>query len=202
VLPLISVDSWQILMMTANPSGTAKLNLDKEHSSITQKLEKQADKFQLLLRKAVSSDEFKEFIEALKPNLLHFSGHGEKGVNGGIFVQNDDKNEEERISTDGLDALFEYFQELGIPLKAVILNACYSEEQAQTIAKYVPYVVGTTVALGDKLAIAFSTGFYFKLVETNFNFELAFKSGRTQAIMKGASKSHFVLYKDKQKLDI
>jgi Effector-associated domain 11/CHAT domain len=194
--------SLKILMMTANPTGTAKLNLDKEHSSITQKIEKQADLFQLLLRKAVSSDEFKEFTETLKPNLLHFSGHGEKGKKGGIFVQNDDKNGEELISTEGLDALFEYLQAEKVPLQAVLLNACYSEEQAKTIAQYVPYVMGTTVGLGDKLAIAFSAGFYFKLGETNFNFESAFRSGRAQATMAGAAKSYFSLYKNGQKLEL
>jgi hypothetical protein len=194
--------SLKILMMTANPTGTAKLNLDKEHSAITQKIENHAEKFQLLLRKAVSSDEFKEFSEQLKPNLLHFSGHGEKGNKSGIYVQNDDKNGDELIPLSGLEALFEYLKGENVPLKVVLLNACYSEEQAQAIAKYVPYVMGTTVALRDTSAIAFSTGFYFKLAETNFNIEVAFKSGRTQAVMAGAAKSYFVLYKDGQKLEL
>lgn len=196
--PQVNVSAkLKILMLTANPANTAIINLKKEHSLITLKLQNTQDTFNLILREAVSASEFKEFIETEQPAILHFSGHGEGGKDGGIVVQNDDKNDEELISIDGLDALFEYLKdELNIHIKAVLLNACYSEEQALTIAKYVDYVVGTTVELGDDLAIAFSTGYYFKLATSNLDFELSFKSGRTQAVMKGASKSHFVLYKN------
>lgn len=201
VTPQVNVSAkLKILMLTANPANTAIINLKKEHSLITLKLQNTQDTFNLILREAVSASEFKEFIETEQPAILHFSGHGEGGKDGGIVVQNDDKNDEELISIDGLDALFEYLKdELNIHIKAVLLNACYSEQQALTIAKYVDYVVGTTVELGDDLAIAFSTGYYFKLATSNLDFELSFKSGRTQAVMKGASKSHFVLYKNGEK---
>ena len=192
----------KILMMTANPSGTTKLNLDKEYARISEKLQDKQEQFNLIVRRAVSDTEFKEFTETIKPAIIHFSGHGEGGQDGGIVVQNDDKNGYEMISTDSLDALFEYFTEEAIALKAVLLNACHTEEQAQTISKYVPYVLGTTTAIGDEAAIAFSTGFYFKLAELGATIEQAFRSGRTQAVMKKALKIHFVLYKDGNKLEL
>ncbi len=192
----------KILMMTANPAGTTKLNLDKEYARISEKLQDKQEQFNLIVRRAVSDTEFKEFTETIKPAIIHFSGHGEDGQDGGIVVQNDDKNGYEMISTDSLDALFEYFTEEAIALKAVLLNACHTEEQAQTISKYVPYVLGTTVAIGDEAAIAFSTGFYFKLAELGATIEQAFRSGRTQAVMKKALKTHFVLYKDGKKLEL
>jgi Effector-associated domain 11/CHAT domain len=195
--PSISSDKLKILMLTANPAKTTKLNLDKEHSNIVVKLEKNQEKFSLMLRKAVTSTEFKEFTETLKPDILHFSGHGEGGSYAGIVVQNDDKNAEELISIDGLDALFEYFQDQNVKLKIVLLNACYSEEQALTISKYVPFVIGTNVAIGDVAASAFSTGFYYKLAASeNLDYEQAFKSGRTEATLKGAARSNFILFKD------
>jgi internalin A len=198
-----SSDKLKILMLTANPAKTTKLNLDKEHSNIVVKLENNPEKFSLTLRKAVTSTEFKEFTETLKPDILHFSGHGEGGNYGGIVVQNDDKNAEELISIDGLDALFEYFQDQNVKLKIVLLNACYSEEQALTISKYVPFVVGTNVAIGDVAASAFSTGFYYKLAASeNLDYEQAFKSGRTEATLKGAARSNFILFKDGVKAPI
>lgn len=198
-------DKLKILMLTANPANTAKLNLDKEHSQIAIKFQNQQEQFNLILRRAVSASEFKEFTETENPAILHFSGHGEGGKGGGIYVQNEDKNEESLIPTTGLDILFEYFKYRNLALDAVILNACYSEEQAQVIAKHVTYVVGTTVEIGDDFAIAFSTGFYFILGQPNFSFdkiELAFISGRADAATKGALKSHFVLYKNGEKLAI
>ena len=45
-------------------------------------------------------------------------------------------------------------------VNCVILNACYSETQAKTIAKHIPFVIGMNQAIGDEAAIAFSVGFY------------------------------------------
>ena len=193
---------FTILMLTANPAGTTKLNLDKEHSVISEKLQEKNDVLDLFVKRAVNASEFKENTEKRRPQVLHFSGHGEGGERGGIIVQNDDRNGEDMIPTEGLDALFEYFKDDGVGLQTVVLNACYSAEQADVIAKHVNHVIGTTIAIGDKAAIAFSSGFYFKLVETDFNYERAFKSGRTAATMAGASKSHFVIYKNGEKLEI
>ena len=41
-----------------------------------------------------------------------------------------------------------------------MLNACYSERQAQAIAEHIDCVVGMTSAVGDDAAIQFATGFY------------------------------------------
>ena len=41
-----------------------------------------------------------------------------------------------------------------------MLNACYSEAQAQAIAKHIDCVVGMTTAVGDDAAIDFATAFY------------------------------------------
>jgi CHAT domain-containing protein len=186
----------KILMLTANPANTTKLNLDKEHSNIIQKLQEKQDEFTLLLKKAVSGTEFKEFTEINKPDILHFSGHGAGGKYKGIIVQNDDKNEEELISIEGLEALFEYFKEK-FAIKVVLLNACHTEEQAKIISHFVDYVIGTNVAIGDIAASAFSSGFYFQLAQTDtLDIHQAYKSGRTEAIMKGAKKSNFVIYKN------
>ncbi len=193
----------KILMLTANPAGTTKLNLDKEYARIAEKIQHKKDAFDLTVQRAVDKTAFRETTELVRPHVLHFAGHGEEGGEyGGIIVQNEDRNEQAMITPDGLDALFDYFKGEGIDLKAVVLNACYSQEQAEAIAKHVPYVIGTTVEIGDELATAFSVGFYFKLVESDCNIEQAFKSGRVAAQMEGAKKSHFVLFKNGERLDL
>jgi len=203
-MPFVSLSGQlKILMLTANPAGTTKLNLDKEYSRIAEKIQHKKDAFDLTVQRAVDKTAFRETTENVRPDILHFAGHGEEGGEyGGIIVQNEDRNGQVMITPDGLDALFEYFKGEGIDLKTVVLNACYSQEQAEAIAKHVPYVIGTTVEIGDALAIAFSVGFYFKLAESDRNIEKAFKSGRVAAQMEGAKKSHFVLYKDGDILDL
>ncbi len=192
----------KILMLTANPAGTTKLNLDKEYARISEKLQNEGNKFNLTVRKAVNRTEFKEFTENIQPMILHFSGHGEQGGKmGGILVQNEDKNDYEIVSPEKLEGLFEYFNG-EFTMQAVVLNSCFSKEQAEAIAKHVPYVVGTTDAVIDEHAISFSTGFYFKLVHSGPNFEQAFKSGRMEAVMAGANRADFILFKDSQLLNI
>jgi CHAT domain-containing protein len=186
----------KILMLTANPAGTTEVNLNKEYARISEKLQGKTDLFNLMMHRSVNQEQFKQYTETEKPQILHFSGHGQGGADGGIIVQNDEHRGGAKISSDALDALFEYWvEEEGIPLESVVLNACYSQDQAEVIAKYVNYVVATTTEIADDYAIAFSVGFYFKLAETS-DVEKSYKSGRTQAVMAGAKKTHFVLYKD------
>ncbi|BAY50581.1 pentapeptide repeat-containing protein (plasmid) [Scytonema sp. HK-05] len=54
--------------------------------------------------------------------------------------------------------MFKLFAVKGV--ECVLLNACYSEEQAQAISQYIKYVIGMNQAIGDKAAIAFAVAFY------------------------------------------
>ncbi len=42
----------------------------------------------------------------------------------------------------------------------MLLNACYSEVQADTIVQEIDYVIGMNAAIADKTAIKFAVGFY------------------------------------------
>ena len=42
----------------------------------------------------------------------------------------------------------------------MVLNACYSESQAQAIAKHIDCVIGMSNAIGDEAAISFAAAFY------------------------------------------
>jgi len=192
----------KILMLTANPANTTKLNLDKEYATLSQKLQQRQKHFNIIWERAISGTEFKEFTQKEKPHILHFSGHGEGGKYAGIVVQNDEKNGEELIQVKGLKSLFKLFKKK-FNIKVVLLNACYTEEQAATISAYVDYVIGTNVAIGNPAARAFSSGFYFQLAnDTDMNIEDAFDSGRTEAVMKGADEENFVIYRHGELINV
>lgn len=188
----------RILMLTANPAGTALLELEEEHSAIVLKLQNVQNKFSVI-KKEVSRVSFKESIEEVNPDILHFSGHGDGE---GIMVHNSNSNGSEQISAKSLDSLFLYLKEQGVKIKAVVLNACYTENQSMAIAKHIPYVIGTTVTVGDRIAKDFSIGYYFKLTQNNMDFENAFRSGVVQAEMSGAQKSDFIMFKNGKLLEI
>jgi hypothetical protein len=42
----------------------------------------------------------------------------------------------------------------------VVLNACYSQQQAKAIAEHIDCVIGMSEAIGDSAAISFATAFY------------------------------------------
>ncbi len=197
-----SSEKIKILMLTANPANTTKLNLDKEYAVINQKLQQKQELFNIILRKAISGTEFKEFTQRERPDILHFSGHGAKGKYAGIVVQNDDKNEEFLIPIQGLKALFKLFKKR-FKIRVVLLNACHTQDQSAIISEYVEYVIGTNVAIGDIAAAAFSSGFYFQLAEDNeMNIEDAFDSGRTEAVIKGAEEQNFVIYRHGKLIEV
>ena len=57
-------------------------------------------------------------------------------------------------------ALSDLFRILRAGLRCVVLNACYTDEQATAIAAHVPCVVGMRCQVLDDTAVLFSAGFY------------------------------------------
>ena len=100
-----------------------------------------------------------------KPEIVHFSGHG-TGING--IVVEDESGKSILFPNDGLERLFRLFKD---NVKCVLLNACYSNEQASIISNYGIYVIGMNTAIGDNAAIDFAVGFYQSVGEgNNYNF--------------------------------
>jgi hypothetical protein len=190
-------DSFPLkVLMLANPHD----KLQKEFSYINQKLVKKEKEIQITrLDTIISIGQFMAIVELQKINIIHISGDKRSGIKFYYYKQD---TYEKVISPDGLDTLFEYFKNENLPIKAVILNACYTQEQAQIIANHIPYVIGVSVVFVDDLTIAFNGDFYLKLAETNFDFESAFKYARMKSLLKGMSKYNFVLYKYGEIVDI
>ncbi|MEB3282471.1 MAG: CHAT domain-containing protein [Lyngbya sp.] len=126
----------------------------------------------------------------LKPQIIHFSGHGEGkaetqqyssfDVEEGLYLE-DEKGEAKLISTDALAALFRLFAN---SVECVILNACYSEAQAKAITQHIPYAIGMKKAIGDRAAIEFAIAFYDAL-GAGESIEFAYKLGCIAIQMEG-----------------
>lgn len=151
--------SKRILILSANPKGTSALDLDIEMREIREALRRaeNRDRFSLEFRVAARPRDLRLALLEVKPNIVHFSGHGtgKKGI-----VLENETGEEQVVNTETLTELFGIVNEADESIECVILNACYSEVQAKEIVKHIDYVIGMNQAIPDKDAIAFSIGFY------------------------------------------
>jgi hypothetical protein len=173
-------------MLCANPASTTQLKLREEHSQIIEQL--QESDIEPTASFAINKTDLMREAMETKPQILHFSGHG---AGKGLMLQNDLKSGSDLLTAEQASALFGFLTK-SLPLQAVILNACHSIEQAEAISHHIPYVVGTTVAIADQHAIAFSIGFYMQL-SMQKDIALAYEAGKTRAILEGAQSDNFEL---------
>jgi CHAT domain-containing protein len=169
-----------ILILAANPKSTPTLRLDEEVREIDAGLRRanQRDRFHLEQRWAVRSRDVQNALLDLKPQVVHFSGHGENEI--GLILENE-VGKAVAVSTEALAGLFELFADR---VECVVLNACYSEVQAAAIAKHIPYVIGMNKAIGDRAAIEFAVIFYAAL-GAGESVEFAYKLGCNAIRMAG-----------------
>ncbi|MUG96939.1 tetratricopeptide repeat protein [Scytonema sp. UIC 10036] len=180
----------KILILSANPINTNKLRLDEEVREIRAALERAQNReaFELITREAIRIDDLRRTLLDNKPQIVHFSGHG-TGTDG--LVLENTSGEPQIVSTESLEHLFELFKE---QVECVLLNACYSEIQAEAIFQYIDCVIGMTQPIQDDSAIYFSKGFYDALFAER-SYVDAFKFGQNNINLNKSSPSNIPVLK-------
>jgi hypothetical protein len=161
----------KILFLAANPQATSRLGLDTEATEIRQGLErsKGRERFEIVTRWAVDAEELRRSLLDIEPHIVHFSGHG-AGADG--LVLHADEGKAKLASSEALANLFSLFADI----ECVLLNACYSQVQAEAIYQHVNCVIGMNKAMGDRAAITFAVGFYDAL-GAGRAYDIAYKFG-------------------------
>ncbi len=151
-----SLSSKTILILAANPKGTDRLRLDEEVREIEDGLKRaqQRDRFVLKQCWAPQSRDVRQAMLDVMPQIVHFSGHG-AGKRGLVFE--DKLGRAKPISGKALAGLFKLFAD---QVECVLLNACYSQVQAEAIARHIHTVIGMNQAIGDQAAIEYAIAFY------------------------------------------
>jgi hypothetical protein len=169
-----------ILFLAADPTDASRLRLGEELREIQERLRlaKLRDRFELRSWMSVRPTDISQALLDETPYVIHFSGHGTEH---GEMCFEDHQGKTHPISPDALATLFEQFSD---QVHCVILNACYSESQAQAIAKSIDYVIGMNKAIGDRAAIAFSIGFY-QALGAGRTIEDSYKFGCVQIKLQG-----------------
>jgi hypothetical protein len=169
-----------VLMMNANPNLDAPLRLDEERRAIDQAIVRAQAENRLTfeIADAVRLDDLAHYLLRHRPAIAHFSGHGTAAD--GLVVC-DDRRDARLVPPD---VLAELFGILSGGLRCVVLNACYSAEQARAIAEHVPFVVGMRKWIDDEAAILFSAGFY-EGVAHGESIPVSFALGRSRLRLHG-----------------
>ncbi len=146
----------KLLFLAANPQDTGQLRLDKEMREVDEALRqaKYRDKFDIKQQWAVRVADLQSHFLRYEPDIVHFSGHG--SAKSEIILEDDDGSSQP-VSNRALTRLFSILKD---NIRCVVLNACYSENQARAIADHIDCVVGMSKAIGDEAAIKFSAAFY------------------------------------------
>ncbi|MCJ7426021.1 MAG: CHAT domain-containing protein [Dehalococcoidales bacterium] len=145
-----------ILFLAGNPPGTERIAFDEEIREIDSRLRSSEyrDLFVIKSHLAVRLSDLQELLLRHKPNIVHFSSHG--STSNEIILQND-AGIECAVPAEALSALFSKFSE---HIQFVVLNSCYSQTQAEAIARHIACVIGMSGTITDTSAISFSSAFY------------------------------------------
>jgi CHAT domain len=159
----------RILFLAANPMATSRLDLEEELRSLEAELRavKHRDDIDLIAAHAVRPDDVVRLLRQEAPTVIHFSGHGSQQ---GIIMRGDSYDLE--VSGPALARVFSNRN-----IKMVVLNACFSDLQAEALTAAAPVVVGTTASVGDEAARRFSAAFY-RTIGNGYPVREAFRDGR------------------------
>ena len=118
------------------------------------KAAKYRDKLRLHTALAARADDLIQELNERSPHVLHFSGHG---TSMGQLVFTNEQNESHAVTGQALTSLF---ATLRGNIQLVVLNACFSELQANAILEQVDCVIGMKDTIADDAARIFGAALY------------------------------------------
>jgi hypothetical protein len=169
----------RILFLASNPTDLIQLQSDKEMGQVESELRlgEERDSYDLKYCPATKVEDINRALIRYTPKIVHFSGHGGRG--GYLYVE-DESRYSAPVRAEGIAEIFANHKEV---IHCVILNACYSLQSAEAIARHIRYVVAMRSTIGDEAAIAFSVGFY-QAIAGGLPVLDAFKQGRALVMAK------------------
>jgi hypothetical protein len=146
----------KVLLLSASPVDQSRLRIDEEYRDLDEKLKLVRDPqhdVQIKLSLAVRTDQIQDAILNEKPEILHFSGHGDTGK----LIFENKMGETAEVSATAIAELVELNKDC---IRCVVLSACYSDVVGKMIKPHVDCVIGCTGSIADSAAISFARGFY------------------------------------------
>lgn len=176
-----------ILFLASDPRGMGQLQLNSEFVKIRTFLGNKVENFKLELKFEQRPDTLTKTILDERPTYIHFAGHGvsttDKDNLAGIVLEDRERNP--KIVTGVALANMFRLLKTQFDIKAVVLNACNSTEQAKAISTNGIYAIGMADEIPDHAAISFAGGFYLGLAETPDDIPFAYQMALNSLIIEG-----------------
>ncbi len=177
--------SIKVLLISANPDGTSKLELDEEVREIQNKIRSSdyRESVKLISLPAVRPADLLQALNQHRPDVVHFSGHGNSSDQ---ILLLSDNGQQKPVRKEALVALFQTVKD---NIRLVVLNSCYSRPQAEAISKNVECTIGMSKAIGDKAAIVFSASLY-GAIGFGRSIQEAFDQAKTALLLESISEDN------------
>ncbi|TXF91626.1 CHAT domain-containing protein [Neolewinella aurantiaca] len=176
-----------ILFLASDPRGMGELKLHEEFVKIRTHLDDKTDNFRLELKFEQRPDTLTKTILDERPAYVHFAGHGVGASDefnpAGIVLEDRERNPK-IVTGTALANMFRLLKKR-FAIKAVVLNACESTEQARAISTNGIYTIGMAEEIPDPAAISFAGGFYLGLAESPDDIPFAYEMAVNSLLMEG-----------------
>lgn len=171
----------KILFLASSPASLQRLNLEEEARAITERARraKYGHTIEIQSRWAVRSEDLQQTLLDVEPHVVHFSGHG-MGQEG-VVLHAEAEEDTKRVSSHALASLFRV---LNGNVRLVVLNTCYSEDQAKVIVQEIDFVIGMSDAIRDEAARVFAGALYRGLA-SGASVQSAFDMGLSELELAG-----------------
>lgn len=146
-----------LLVVSANGRNTGDLQLATEQRIIQDEMDASpnAEVVSVRLRPAAIYEDLSSYLLVDTPCILHLAGHG---TSAGITLQGE-RGLPVVMTSQQLARLLSP-RPISASLRLVVLNACWSDAQAQAIVPHVDAVIGMESAVADDVALEFARGLY------------------------------------------
>jgi hypothetical protein len=180
------------LFLGSSPRGEVALSLREEFDELARELD--YDRFDLHPRWDQPAARLPDLLDRYQPHVLHFSGHGDES--GGLLLE----DEEGQAYVPNPAAVAKVFEQHRGRVCCVVLNACYSVEQAVLIAKHVDVVIGMSDQIADTAARKFSQAFY-KALGSGDSVGQAFDDAKLKLALGNQASPHILKIHSGPKVD-
>lgn len=165
----------RILFLSANPWPTSRILVDVEGEEIFKRIQEgpYRDYFELHKHTATRPIDIQRLLLMYQPHIVHFTGHGSKGRK---IILGGPPGRAKTVDQQGLARVLALYKD---HVRLVVLNACFTREQAMLISQSVDYAIGAGKGIGDKAGVAFAGAFYRALGFGN-SITRAFESAKAE----------------------
>lgn len=145
-----------VLFLAANPEDLDRLEQSREYreTRAAVRASEYRDRIDVIPVPAARFADLNAALNEHRPQVVHFSGHGSPTGEISLLTE---RGLSQAVTPDVLSSLFGLHKD---HVRMVVLNACYTTEQAQAIAREIECVIGMLGQIDDDAAVAFATELY------------------------------------------